>query len=86
MVTLQGVCRTVPAKGAPCRTVITRGDLDGFAAASEPDASGAARGRLAVQYARTVAFAALAERQGLDKDPALAKELEIARMRVLAGA
>jgi hypothetical protein len=45
---------------------------------------------LAVQYARTLAFSAIAEQQGLDKNPALIKELDIqlkmVRMRVLASA
>jgi len=46
------------------------------------------RGRMAVQYARTLAFSALAEQQGLAKNPAIAKELDaqlkLARARFLA--
>ena len=89
VVTLQGVCKDQQAKSA-CETVITREDLDRFANTYAPDVSEAARGRLAVQYARTLAFSALAEQQGLEKNPVLAKELEVqlklARMRVLASA
>jgi len=48
------------------------------------------RGRLAVQYARTLAFSALAEQQGFEKNPVLANELEVQlkliRMRILASA
>ena len=48
------------------------------------------RGRLAVQYARTLAFSALAEQQGFDKSPVLAKELDdqlkLVRTRILASA
>jgi PPIC-type PPIASE domain len=88
VVTLKGVCKEPQAKGA-CQTVITREDLDRYIASSGPEGSGA-RGRLAVQYARTQAFSALAEQQGLDKNPVLAKELaaqlKLARSRILATA
>jgi hypothetical protein len=89
VVTLQGVCSAPPAKGV-CKTVITREELDDFVKAMEPGASEAARGRLAVQYARSLAFSALAERQGFEKNPVLAKELEVqmklVRMRILSSA
>lgn len=89
VVTLQGICKERQAKST-CETVITRGDLDGFVAASVPDASEAARNRLAVQYARTLALSALAEQQGLEKNLVLAKELDeqikLVRMRILADA
>ena len=87
VVTLKGICKERQPKAA-CETVITRDDLDKFAEAFVPDMAPAARGRTAVQYAGTVTFSALAEQQGLDKNPALAKELElqlkIVRMRFLA--
>jgi hypothetical protein len=64
--------------------------LDKFVNAFAPDASETVRGRLAVQYARTVAFSALAEQQGFEKNPVLAKEIDIQlkliRMRILASA
>jgi PPIC-type PPIASE domain len=89
VVTLDGVCQDKQAK-PPCKTVLTREDLDRFIGASAPDAPAAARSRAAIQYARTVAFSALAEQQGLDKNPVLAKELELqlklVRMRILATA
>lgn len=89
VVTLKGVCEDRQAK-TPCETVITREDLDKYIETSAPDASKTARGRQAVQYARTLAFSALAEQQGLAKDPAIAKELDtqvkLARTRVLANA
>jgi len=89
VVTLKGVCKDPQAKGGACQTVITREDLDRYIASSGPESAGA-RGRLAVQYARTQAFSALAEQQGLDKNPVLAKELaaqlKLARMRILATA
>jgi hypothetical protein len=70
--------------------VITREDLDRFIRTFAPDAPEAFRGRMAVQYARTLAFAGLAEQQGLAKKPAVSKELELQlkllRMRVLANA
>jgi hypothetical protein len=87
VVTLKGVCKERQPKSA-CETVITREDLDRFAEAFASDAAQTARGRTAVQYAGTVAFSSLAEQQGLDKNPTLAKELDLqlkfVRMRFLA--
>jgi hypothetical protein len=89
VVTLDGICKERQAK-SPCKTVVTREDLDRFMGASAPDSSPAARSRAAIQYARTVAFSALAEQQGLDKNPILAKELDLQlrllRMRILGTA
>jgi hypothetical protein len=89
VVTLQGVCKDRQAKPG-CEAVITRADLDGFISAYAPDAAKPARGRHAVQYARTLAYSALAEQQGLDKNPVLAKEIDeqvkLLRMRILAAA
>lgn len=89
VVTVDGVCKDQQAK-APCKTVVTRADLDRFIGASAPNVPPAARSRAAIQYARTVAFSALAEQQGLDKNPILAKEMELqlklVRMRILATA
>jgi len=89
VVTLQGVCKDRQAN-SPCETVITRQDLDLFISLYAPDTSETGRGHMAVQYARNVAFSALAEQQGLDRNPALVKELELqlklVRMRVLANA
>jgi PPIC-type PPIASE domain len=87
VVTLEGVCSERPAKG-PCKTVITREDLDKFMGAFAPEASEAVRGRMAIQYARAFALASLAEQQGFDKNPAVAKEIEaqlkMVRMRILS--
>jgi PPIC-type PPIASE domain len=87
VVTLEGICSERTAKG-PCKTVITREDLDKFAGAFAPEASEAVRGRMAIQYARALAMASLAEQQGLDKNPAVAKEIEaqlkMVRMRILS--
>ena len=89
VVTMEGVCQDKQPK-SPCKTVVTREDLDRFIGAAAPDTSSAARSRAAIQYARTVAFSALAEQQGLDKNAVLAKELELQlkllRMRILATA
>jgi hypothetical protein len=89
--TLKGVCKTQPQPSkAPCETTIKREDVDRFASVSGTELSESVRGRMAVQYARTVAFSSMAEKQGLDKDPELAKEIaaqvKLARMRVLANA
>ena len=89
VVRLKGVCKDRPAKSA-CETVVTREDFDNYASLYAPDLAPAARGRVAVQYAGTLAFAALAEQQGLEKNVALAKEIELqlklVRKRILANA
>jgi hypothetical protein len=89
VVTLKGVCKDKQAKGA-CEAVITREDLDKYSSVFAPDAAPSARGRLAVQYAGTMAYSALAEQQGLDKNPAVAKEIEtemkLVRQRILSSA
>jgi hypothetical protein len=89
VVTLEGVCQNREAK-SPCKTVVTREDLDRFLGPSATDTSAASRSRAAIQYARTIALSALAEQQGLEKNPVLAKELELQlkllRMRILATA
>ncbi|HLK49746.1 MAG TPA: peptidylprolyl isomerase [Bryobacteraceae bacterium] len=89
MVTFQGLCGA-PRDRASCKTVITREELDRFINAFSPKATGAARGRMAVQYATVLAYSMLAEQRGFDKDPALANEIEaqlkLIRMRILATA
>jgi hypothetical protein len=88
-VTIKGVCKDKQAKGT-CQTVITREEMDRYITGSAPEASDQTRGKLAVQYARALALSALAEQQGLDKNPAVAKEideqLKLIRMRILASA
>ncbi|HLK50213.1 MAG TPA: peptidylprolyl isomerase [Bryobacteraceae bacterium] len=70
--------------------MITRRDLDRFVDAFSPAATEQARRRLGVQYARTLVYSALAQQQGLEKDPTFAKELaaqlEIVKSRALASA
>jgi hypothetical protein len=89
VVTLKGVCKDPLGKG-PCETVITREDLDRYINSFSPGMSEAARGRMAIQYARTLAFSRLAEQKSLDKNPLLAKEideeLKLVRMRMLGTA
>jgi len=89
VVTLTGLCSQPQAKG-PCKTVVTREDLDRFINAFAPEATDAVRARMAVQYARTLAFSTLAEQKGLTKSPTLEKEIEdeqkLVRMRILAAA
>jgi hypothetical protein len=89
VVTISGVCKERQAN-KPCKTVITQEDLEKFISSNTPDASESAKVRSAIQYAKSTALASLAEQQGLDKSPTLAKEIEtqmkLARMRVLANA
>jgi hypothetical protein len=67
---------------------MTREQLERSLNAFAPGTQPGDRGRTAVQYVRSLAFSSLAEQQGLDKNPELAKEIEaqmkVARMRILA--
>jgi len=89
--TLDGVCPP-PQKGsklgAECKTVITRGQLDALVAALDPEASPKAHQQFALSYARLLAATKLAEQRHIDKDPAVAREIQlqqtIARMQVLS--
>jgi len=88
--TLEGVCQP-PAKGAKpeaeCKTIVTRGQLDVMLAALDPEASPKAHQQFALSYARLIAATNLAEKRHLDKDPTIAREIEVqqslARMQVL---
>ena len=91
---LDGVCEPAhaapTAKKVPCKTVLTRAQLEGLVellASGAPDAS---RRQFAVTYARLLAASTAATKRHLDKDPAVAKELEakmkFVRMQVLADA
>jgi hypothetical protein len=89
VVTLQGVCDQLHVVGKqPCKTVVTRAQIDTLSDDVAPGAPSAARRTFALGYARLLAASAAAERQHLDKDPAVAAELQdqmkLARIRVLA--
>jgi len=91
IVTLNGVCDHTPRNASKsCKTVITRGQLDSMMDTASSDATLAARQEFAVRYARTLAAAAVAEREHLDRDPAIAQTIqgkeEQARKELLAAA
>jgi parvulin-like peptidyl-prolyl isomerase len=92
VVTLDGPCEQ-PRKGAPqtnCKSVVTRAEVDTLIDLLEPNASPAARRQLAVNYARLVAASVAANRKHLEKDPLIAKQLQVQQklvsMQVLANA
>ena len=70
--------------GAPCKTIITRAQLESLAEALQPGMSPELRGKVATSYARLLRMAAAAEKRGLDKTPAFALELEYARLQLLS--
>jgi hypothetical protein len=91
VVTLEGICdhpRVSPTKA--CKTVITRAQIDSMVEMMTPGASPDARRTFAISYARLLAVSSAAERQHLEKDPAVAAELQeqlkILRMRLLTNA
>jgi parvulin-like peptidyl-prolyl cis-trans isomerase-like protein len=91
VVTLDGICdepRSPGSKG--CKTVITRAQMDSLLDMVSPGAPPAARSTFAITYARFLAAADASQRQHLEKDPAVAAELQeqlkLARIRVLTKA
>jgi PPIC-type PPIASE domain len=91
VVSLRGVCEDgAKAERKSCNTVITRADVDVLISLIEPNASAAARRQFAINYSRLAAAAGEAQRRDLDKDAALAKQIEtqqkLLRMQLLANA
>ena len=90
VVTVNGVCDQAPKGGGGkgCKTEVTRAQIEAVINALEPTASATVRRQLAINYARLVAAAAEAEKQHLDKDPEVRKELaayqQVVRTQVLA--
>jgi hypothetical protein len=91
VMTLEGVCDQPGSRGTKdCKTVITRARIDSLVDALAPDTPPASRRRFAISYARLLAASGVAQGQHLEKDPAVAGELqaqlELVRMEVLANA
>ena len=90
IVTLEGVCSRPKqnAAAAPCKTVITRKQLDSLVDVLEPNARPSMRRQFAIVYARLLAASEIAERRHLEKNPAVVRELqeklEFTRVQVLA--
>ncbi|MGA2190596.1 MAG: peptidylprolyl isomerase [Steroidobacteraceae bacterium] len=84
VITLDGNCRDSTDPDGVCRTVITRAQFEQLVEALQPDMSPSLRLSVANAYARNVKMAAVAERRGLDKTPAFAREMEYARMQLLS--
>ena len=95
VVTLEGVCDTQThspstKKASPCKTTITRAQMESLMSLLSPGNSESSRAQFTVAYARLLAASAAADKQHLDKDPAVARELEMrlkfVRMQVLTEA
>lgn len=89
VVTLDGVCDRSQVSGAKgCRTIITRAQMDSLIDALAPGTPQAARRQFAINYARLLAASGVAQRQHLEKNPAVANALQaqmkLVRMQVLA--
>jgi hypothetical protein len=76
--------------GKGCQVTLTRAEIDTLINTLEPTSSSSSRRQLAINYARLAAAAGAAQRQHLEKDPAIAKQIQLqqklARMQVLANA
>lgn len=95
VVTLEGVCDTQThsasaKKASPCKTTITRAQIESLMSLLSPGNNESSRAQFTVSYARLLAASAAADKRHLDKDPAVAKELEMrlkfVRMQVLTEA
>jgi hypothetical protein len=84
VITLEGFCRETADRDGICRTVITRAQFDELVDALQPGMSPSLRLRVATVYARDLKMSAAAERRGLDKTPAFAREMEYARIQLLS--
>jgi hypothetical protein len=92
VVILDGPCKQ-PRNGvqqSTCKSVVTRAEVDSVVDVLEPNASPADRRQLAINYARLAAASAAASRRHLEKDPLIAKQLQMQQklvyMQVLADA
>ena len=91
VVTLEGVCdRTQVSKTKDCKTVLTRAQIESVLDVIEPGSSEEDRRQFALNYARLLAASAVAQRQHLDKNPAVANQIQaqmkFTRMQVLSQA
>jgi hypothetical protein len=92
VVTLEGVCSRAraTAKSAPCKTVVTRQEMDALVDTLIPSASQSVRSEFAINYARMMAAAEVARRRHLDASAEVTKEIQMrekmARLQVLASA
>ena len=90
VVTVAGVCDpSQKSKGTRgCKTVVTRAEVDALVGALEPNALPAARRQFAINYSRLVAAAGEAVRRNLERDPAVAQQIQaqqkLVRMQLLA--
>ena len=91
VITLDGVCDPPRTdKSAACKTVVTREQLESLVKDTMPGASDETSRQFATTYARILAASAEAQQKRLDKDPQVAKTLQLKmkllRMQVLADA
>src|ERR1700675_2041477 len=77
VVTLEGICdHSQVSRTKVCKTIITRAQIDSMVEMMTPGASPDARRTFAISYARLLAASSEAEREHLEKDPAVAAELQ----------
>src|SRR5204863_1946565 len=85
VVTISGVCpAATPAES--CKRTITRAEFERLLSVVGPDVPPENRRQVAAQYAQLLTVANEAEKQGIDKDPAIAERFRLERMRFLAQA
>jgi len=89
VVTLEGICDHSQVPGTKgCKTVSTRRQMDSMIDLLAPGTPPDARPQFAIKYARLLAASGVAQREHLEKNSAVANELEaqvkLARMQVLA--
>jgi len=75
VVTLEGVCdHAQVSRTKACKTIITRAQIDSMVEMMTPGLRQTRVALLPISYARLLAVSSAAERQHLEKDPAVAAE------------
>jgi len=98
VITIEGLCATAepksaasktttaPAAAKPCKTVVTRKQLELVIDTVKPNLLPAQRRMLAQQYAELLVMANAGEKAGLGKTPKVQEQIRIQKLQVLASA
>ncbi len=85
VITIENLCPD-PKPGAPCKTVITKGEFERILSAVRPNLPPGARMQIAQRYVELLTFADKGEQAGLEKSPEFKEQLQLMRMQALAQA
>ena len=93
VITIDGLCSrpattaaATPAKGAGCRTIVTRAEFERLLEALGPRAQSGDKGRIAQIYVRSLVMEKEAQKLRLESDPLIRERIWISRVGVLGEA